>query len=320
MVIYEYGGAAAHAGLMTLALPGARGRVTPEQVRAAAEPSTKVADQRAVLLSLEDTHNSSGGRVWPLDELDEVVGAAREVGLAAHLDGARLLNASVALGVAALRDRRALRHRDALSVEGPRVPARRVARWLARADGARVAREAPVRRSDAAGGDRRGGRRLRARPSRRAARGGPRARALAGGGAPRSWCSRRPRSGRDELRPDRRGTARPLTERGARPAPAGGRRALRDDPPDGDARGHAPRCDGRRTSRRRRGSCPKRCWRASRRSQRPEAAGSPTRPLGYQRRSFACFDARTVSEKNPVRVREAAASRPPSSSSRTVAG
>ena len=99
VVIYEYGGAAAHAGLMTLALPGARGRVTPEQVRDAAEPSTKVADQRAVLLSLEDTHNSSGGRVWPLDELDEVVGTAREVELAAHLDGARLLNASVALGV-----------------------------------------------------------------------------------------------------------------------------------------------------------------------------------------------------------------------------
>src|SRR5262249_53227296 len=47
VVIYEYGGAGAHAGLMTLGLPGDRGRVTPEQVRAAATPSTKVADQRA---------------------------------------------------------------------------------------------------------------------------------------------------------------------------------------------------------------------------------------------------------------------------------
>ncbi len=100
VVIYEYGGAAAHAGLATHALRGDRGRVTPEQVREAAEPSSKVADQRAVLLSLEDTHNSSGGRVWPLAELDEVVGVARDVGLAVHLDGARLLNASVALGVA----------------------------------------------------------------------------------------------------------------------------------------------------------------------------------------------------------------------------
>jgi threonine aldolase len=37
--------------------------------------------------------------VWPLDELEESVVTAREVGLATHLDGARLLNASTALGV-----------------------------------------------------------------------------------------------------------------------------------------------------------------------------------------------------------------------------
>jgi threonine aldolase len=100
VVIYEYGGAAAHAGLATLGLDGDRGRLTAEQVRRAAEPSSKVADQRAAVLSLEDTHNASGGRVWPLAELEEVVSTARELGLAVHLDGARLLNASVALGVA----------------------------------------------------------------------------------------------------------------------------------------------------------------------------------------------------------------------------
>jgi threonine aldolase len=99
VVIYEYGGAAAHAGLVTLGLPGDRGRLTSEQVRSAAEPSTKVADQRAAVLALENTHNSSGGRVWPLDELEEVVTTAREVGLDVHLDGARLMNAAVALGV-----------------------------------------------------------------------------------------------------------------------------------------------------------------------------------------------------------------------------
>jgi threonine aldolase len=100
VVIYEYGGPAAHAGVMTLGIRGDRGRLSPEQVRRAAEPSTKVADQRAALLALENTHNASGGRVWPLEELDRVVVTAREVGLAAHLDGARLLNASTALGVA----------------------------------------------------------------------------------------------------------------------------------------------------------------------------------------------------------------------------
>ena len=99
VVIYEYGGTAAHAGLMTLGLRGDRGRLTPEQVRVAAEPSTKIADQRATVLALEDTHNSSGGRVWPLDELDAVVSGAGELGLSVHLDGARLLNATTALGV-----------------------------------------------------------------------------------------------------------------------------------------------------------------------------------------------------------------------------
>jgi threonine aldolase len=99
VVVYEYGGAAAHAGLMTKALPGAAGRLEPEQLREASEPSSKIADQRPTVLSLENTHNNAGGRVWPLDELDEVVVTARELGLAVHLDGARLLNAAVALGV-----------------------------------------------------------------------------------------------------------------------------------------------------------------------------------------------------------------------------
>jgi threonine aldolase len=100
VVIYEYGGPAAHAGLVTMGLTGDRGRLRPEQVRRAAEPSTKVADQRAAVLSLENTHNASGGRVWPIGELEEVVLVAHELGLRAHLDGARLLNASTALGVA----------------------------------------------------------------------------------------------------------------------------------------------------------------------------------------------------------------------------
>ena len=99
VLVYEYGGVAAHAGLVTRGLAGEGGRLTAEQVQAAAAPSTKAADQRAVVLSLENTHNNAGGRVWPLGELDEVVATAREIGLRVHLDGARLLNASVAQGV-----------------------------------------------------------------------------------------------------------------------------------------------------------------------------------------------------------------------------
>jgi threonine aldolase len=100
VVVYEYGGAAAHAGLMTRGLPGKGGRLTADQVREAAAPSSKIADQRAAVLSLEDTHNNAGGRVWPLDELDDVVSAGREMGLAVHLDGARILNAAAAQEIA----------------------------------------------------------------------------------------------------------------------------------------------------------------------------------------------------------------------------
>jgi threonine aldolase len=75
------------------------GRISSEQIRRAAAPSTKAADQRVTVLSLENTHNNAGGRVWPVTELEDVVGTARELSLAVHLDGARLLNASTALGV-----------------------------------------------------------------------------------------------------------------------------------------------------------------------------------------------------------------------------
>ncbi|MEP6893369.1 MAG: GntG family PLP-dependent aldolase [Gaiellaceae bacterium] len=99
VLIYEYGGAAAHAGLITVGLPASDGRPTAAQIRAAVPSRTKIADQAPAVLSLEDTHNSSGGSVWPLDQLEPVVDAARDAGLAVHLDGARLFNAAVAQDV-----------------------------------------------------------------------------------------------------------------------------------------------------------------------------------------------------------------------------
>jgi threonine aldolase len=100
VVVYEYGGAAVHSGLLVWGVAGDAGRVTAEEVRAAVPERTKEADQKASVVSLENTHNNVGGRVWPLDELAEVVETARALGLAVHLDGARMLNAAVALGCA----------------------------------------------------------------------------------------------------------------------------------------------------------------------------------------------------------------------------
>ena len=101
VVIYEYGGPAAHAGLMVETIEGRAGRFGVVELVAATEPSTKLADQRAAVVAVENTHNSSGGRCWPLAELEAVTSAARERGLATHLDGARLMNAAVATGVPA---------------------------------------------------------------------------------------------------------------------------------------------------------------------------------------------------------------------------
>jgi threonine aldolase len=98
ILVFEAGGPAIHSGLVMRGLSGHAGRITPDQLREAVETFEEPGRQSVVVL--ENNHRSSGGRVWPLDELEAVVATARELGLAVHLDGARLFNASVASGIA----------------------------------------------------------------------------------------------------------------------------------------------------------------------------------------------------------------------------
>jgi threonine aldolase len=98
-LVYEAGGPAVHSGLVMRGLPGVRGRLTSEQLRAAVDGMDDL--QPVSIVVLENTHRSAGGCVWPLDELAAVTGTARELGLAVHLDGARLANAAVASGTPA---------------------------------------------------------------------------------------------------------------------------------------------------------------------------------------------------------------------------
>jgi threonine aldolase len=97
----ELGGAGYHSGLQTRPLPGYRGRLTPEQIRKVGWKDGDFWTPRASILALENTHNTSGGSVWPVDELRAAVDTARELGMRTHLDGARLMNAAVASGVPA---------------------------------------------------------------------------------------------------------------------------------------------------------------------------------------------------------------------------
>jgi len=99
---YEGGAASALAGVQ-IATVGAGGLFDADDVRAALVPATNVHWAPTTLLAVENTHNSSGGRVFPLDRLEAAIAAARDAGLATHLDGARLFNAEVATGIPAAR-------------------------------------------------------------------------------------------------------------------------------------------------------------------------------------------------------------------------
>jgi threonine aldolase len=101
IMVAELGGAAMHSGLQTRGLSGDRGRLTPAQIQSAARVSDGFHIPWASVVAVEDTHASAGGALWPLDELRAVAETARELGLAVHLDGARIANASVAQSVPA---------------------------------------------------------------------------------------------------------------------------------------------------------------------------------------------------------------------------
>lgn len=101
IVWYEAGGTAAIAGLNALTVDGDRGIFTGDQVRAAQRLPRMRQSPRATVLAVEQTVNLGGGAVWPLARLREVAEAARELGMATHMDGARLMNAVVASGVPA---------------------------------------------------------------------------------------------------------------------------------------------------------------------------------------------------------------------------
>jgi threonine aldolase len=103
IMLSELGGPAAHSGLLTIGLAGTDGRFSPDQVVSEVRDRTSVHVAPTQVVAVENTHNSAGGRVWPLDELDAIVATCREHDLAVHLDGARLVNAAIATGVDAAR-------------------------------------------------------------------------------------------------------------------------------------------------------------------------------------------------------------------------
>jgi threonine aldolase len=95
---HEHAAAAGNARVQLRPLPDADGRLAVADVQHA------IASQQHHLpeisaLTVENTHMPASGRPWRAAEIDDVAGAAHAHGLAVHCDGARIWNASVALGV-----------------------------------------------------------------------------------------------------------------------------------------------------------------------------------------------------------------------------
>jgi threonine aldolase len=99
---HEVGGAARLGGLTLRPVVGSHGKISPEQVASTVRPEN-IHFARTTLLAIENTHNHAGGTILEVDEFDRLVEAARAHGLKVHVDGARIFNAAVGLGVEPIR-------------------------------------------------------------------------------------------------------------------------------------------------------------------------------------------------------------------------
>jgi threonine aldolase len=100
-IMAESGGPAAISGAVLCPVDGAGGMFDAATLRGALRPAGDRYMPRSRLVSVEQTTNIAGGRVWPLGQMRSVLEVARAAGMRAHLDGARLMNAVVARGVPA---------------------------------------------------------------------------------------------------------------------------------------------------------------------------------------------------------------------------
>ena len=100
-VNYEAGSPATLAHAMTRQIDTPTGIFGPEQLEAAVRPPGDRYGPRSRLVSVENTTNQGGGRVWPVETIRAVLDVARRHDLRSHLDGARLMNAVVATGIPA---------------------------------------------------------------------------------------------------------------------------------------------------------------------------------------------------------------------------
>ncbi|MFD0866917.1 threonine aldolase family protein, partial [Tessaracoccus lubricantis] len=94
----EMGGHAANAGVTMRTWQSVRGRLVADDALALVAVDCGPYLVETACLEVEDTHNFGGGTVQDFDELRKLSEGARALGVATHLDGARLANAAAVTG------------------------------------------------------------------------------------------------------------------------------------------------------------------------------------------------------------------------------
>ncbi|MFH1068245.1 MAG: low-specificity L-threonine aldolase [Candidatus Glassbacteria bacterium] len=95
---YELSSMAVFSGLIPRVIDGAQGAPTADQVEAAIHPDIYYVAPTGCI-SLENTANIAGGRIYPVERMRSVISLARSRGIPVHLDGARIFNSAAALGL-----------------------------------------------------------------------------------------------------------------------------------------------------------------------------------------------------------------------------
>jgi threonine aldolase len=96
--LYELASMSAIAGCMPRVARGDEGILTWPQIEAVIRPKIYY-DSQTALVCLENTHNMAGGTTYSVERINDICARAHAAGLKVHLDGARVFNAAVSLGV-----------------------------------------------------------------------------------------------------------------------------------------------------------------------------------------------------------------------------
>jgi threonine aldolase len=98
IINYEAGGACTIGGVQLYPLDSPDGFLPEDMLDGAVRPEN-IHHPKTTLVTVENTHNRGGGRIYPIERLEAVSAFCGERGLRLHMDGARLANAVVATGI-----------------------------------------------------------------------------------------------------------------------------------------------------------------------------------------------------------------------------